>query len=141
MPAIKTGGWLKAELTRRGMSQKELANKAGLSIPTIAKIISGERFGAPETWERITNALGGVLNVSVASEEFIEELTEDVFFFGGNSECNVFYVVDKGSVIFKDYLMPEDMADYYKDDLKEMNFLKVTLSEALELFKAQNKMI
>ena len=52
---MRTADWLKRMRTELHMTQKELANKAGISVPAIAKIESGERFGSPETWEKIEN--------------------------------------------------------------------------------------
>lgn len=57
MPTIKTGEWLKNELAENNITQKELAKTAGLSVPAIAKIISGERLGSAETWHKIQQAL------------------------------------------------------------------------------------
>ena len=45
-------------------------------------------------------------------------------------------------IIFKDFLTSEDMEEMEPEDiedLKQMNFIKVTLKEALEYFQYQNK--
>ena len=144
MPTIKTGEWLKNELSDNGITQKELAKAAGLSIPAIAKIISGERMGQPETWRKIQIALenlrGVTQTVSYSSDKFIDELKEEIELYGENQICNVFYTVNDGNIIFKDYLLPEDMPEHYGNDLKKMNSLRITLKEALDLFTEQDDM-
>lgn len=141
MPTIKTGEWLKATLKRKGMTQKQLAQEAGVSLPAVAKIISGERYGSPETWDKLLNVLDEGICLSVASSDFICELAKEIKKYGANYICNVFYKEDCGNIIFKDYLLPEDMEENCKNDLKEMNMIQITLKEALELFKLQDSII
>ena len=47
--------WLKTMRLKKGLTQKELAKKTGLSIFTIANIEQGQRKGSPATWEKILN--------------------------------------------------------------------------------------
>lgn len=144
MPTLKTGEWLKKELAENKITQKELAQTAGLSIPAIAKIISGERMGSPETWRKIQLALerlrGVLQTTSYSSENFIHELQEEIEEYGQDQICNVYYIVHNGNIIFKDYLLPEDIPGQYGDDLKAMNMLRITLKEALDLFTEQDDM-
>lgn len=47
--------WLKTMRLKKGLTQKELAEKTGLSIFTIANIEQGQRKGSELTWEKILN--------------------------------------------------------------------------------------
>lgn len=142
MPTIKTGEWLKATLKQNNMTQKELANLAGLSIPAIAKIISGERKGSTETWNKIYDVIS-VPKVSIESQNFIDELREEIEIYGTSERCTVWYKVEDGNIVFIEYALDEDLkksASDYKD-LKRYNTLVITLKEALDLFKFQNRII
>ena len=86
MATIKSGKWLKETLAQKNMTQKELAAKTGLSVPAIAKIISGERYGSPKTWEKITMVLGDKLKLSVDSDDFIDELKEEIELYGKDQQ-------------------------------------------------------
>lgn len=141
MPTIKTGEWLKATLDTKGMTQKQLANETGLSVPAISKIILGERYGLPKTWEKIMGVLGQESILSVSSTNFINELKKDIELYGSDFAVNAFYTVENGNIVFRDYLLLEDMNENYGNDLKKMNMLQITLKEALELFEAQDKIV
>lgn len=45
--------WLKTMRLKKGLTQKELAEKTGISIHTIANIEQGQRKGSKETWKKI----------------------------------------------------------------------------------------
>ena len=45
--------WLKTMRLKKGLTQKELAKKTGLSIFTIANIEQGQRKGSELTWKKI----------------------------------------------------------------------------------------
>ena len=45
-------------LSSKGWSQLELAKRAGIKQATVSRLLTGERQGEPETWERLLNALG-----------------------------------------------------------------------------------
>ena len=47
--------WLKTMRLKKGLTQKELAKKIGLSVFTIQNIEQGQRKGSPVTWEKILN--------------------------------------------------------------------------------------
>lgn len=47
--------WLKTMRLKKGLTQKKLAEKTGLSIFTIANIEQGQRKGSESTWEKIYN--------------------------------------------------------------------------------------
>jgi transcriptional regulator with XRE-family HTH domain len=48
----------------RGLTQKELAEKTGLSQPAISRLLVGSRKGDPETWQRIFDALSLELTIT-----------------------------------------------------------------------------
>lgn len=45
-------------LSSKGWSQLELAKRAGIKQATVSRLLTGERQGEPETWQRLLNALG-----------------------------------------------------------------------------------
>ncbi|MGL4362201.1 MAG: helix-turn-helix domain-containing protein [Cellulosilyticaceae bacterium] len=141
MAAIKSKEWLKATLANKNMTQKELAQKTGLSLPAISKIMIGERFGSVETWEKIIAVLGDDFSISVESSDFVTEIYQEILEYGDSYECFVFYEMHHGNIVFKDYLLPEDVESQYKDDLLAMSKLKITLGEAYALFRAQDSII
>jgi transcriptional regulator with XRE-family HTH domain len=49
---------LKPLLERRGMTQKELAERTGLSNPFVSLLASGQRRASPDTLERLARELG-----------------------------------------------------------------------------------
>lgn len=141
MSIIKTGKWLKKELLNLGMTQKELANKAGLSVPTISKILSEERYGSEETWSRINNVIGNIPSISSANSGFIDELKEEISKYNEQTKCFVFYENVGGNILFKEFSLIEeyDCQDFPKSDLKKLSKLEITLKEALELFEYQDQ--
>lgn len=143
MSTIKTGEWLKQALKNENMTQRDLANKCGLSIPAIAKIISGERLGSPGTWDKINSVLNTGAGLSYESSEFINEIKEEISLYGCNKECIVFYKEEYGNLIFFEYALDEDMSnhDFNKKDLNKYNSLRTKLKDALELFEHQNRIV
>lgn len=143
---MRTSTWLKNKRNELNMTQKELANKAGISVPAIAKIESGERFGSPETWEKIEKVIKneGIFEPSYSydSEDIIEELKEELEIYGPDKQCNVYYKVIDEHIFFTEYALLEDLETYDLEDIKKLSKQKnicVTLIEALDLFEAQNK--
>jgi transcriptional regulator with XRE-family HTH domain len=47
--------WLKKMRLKKGLTQKELAEKTGISIHTIANIEQKQRKGSKLTWKKILN--------------------------------------------------------------------------------------
>jgi len=72
---IKDKKWLKNKRIEKGLTQKELAEKTGLSVFTIQNIEQGSRKGSELTWEKIYNFFerGENPKISYDSEELIEE--------------------------------------------------------------------
>lgn len=138
MSTIKSPEWLREKREKKGYTQKELAQAAGLSIPAIAKIEAGERFGSFETWDKILFVLNDDPVLSIESLDFINELKDEIAIYGDSFQCNLFYESKNGNIIFKDYLLDEDMQENFKNELTTMSVLRVTLKEALELFEKQN---
>ena len=52
---MKTATWLKEMRKKHNITQKELANKTGLSIHSLQNIEQGQRKGSKESWEKIIN--------------------------------------------------------------------------------------
>ncbi len=51
-------GWLEERLTRRNMTQADLARESGLTTAGISRIISGSRGPGPDACRAIAKALG-----------------------------------------------------------------------------------
>ena len=51
-----------------GLSQQELAERAGVRQATVSRLLAGERMGEPETWQRILKVLGLELAAVPAGE-------------------------------------------------------------------------
>lgn len=100
------------------------------------------------------------LNISYACEDVIEEL-QDVLIEGGNIQVNVFYKIidlstdismplqmqnvqfnDNSYPIYIDYLADDEIKDKsLSADLKELNSVRMSVRDALDLFNFQNKII
>ena len=48
----------KQAIETSGLTQQELAKKAGMRQATVSRLLTGERRGEPETWERLLSELG-----------------------------------------------------------------------------------
>lgn len=141
---MKTANWLKNMRLKKGLTQKELAEKTGLTVFTIQNIEQGSRKGSPATWEKIYNFFerGESPKISYDSEELIEELKEDILEFGENCECHIFYKEVDGRLVFTNYdfdveedqIQPEEL-------LPDEHLLKTTLGDALKLFEKQNEIL
>ena len=62
-------------LRAKGWSQLELAKCAGVKQAAVSRLLSGERQGEPETWERLLAALGLEL-VAVPSDTDVNRFGE-----------------------------------------------------------------
>lgn len=141
---MKTKEWLRDELKKNNVTQKELANSIGISLNAISKIIRGERFGSPETWKKIENFFGdNCVRVSYESDEIVEELKNDVEEFGPDHECILVYKVYGSNIIFTnyDFITEEKPFDPDKELKPGEKCIKSTLGEALQLFEDQNRII
>lgn len=49
--------WLKETRLKSGLTQKELGDKIGLTVHTIAKLETNENVGSEETWRKIHKVL------------------------------------------------------------------------------------
>lgn len=49
--------WLRDQLARRGWTQQEFADRAGVSQPTVAKWLTGRIEPSPDSMQRIADAL------------------------------------------------------------------------------------
>lgn len=77
---MRTKEWLKSKRIEKGISQKELANKIGVSTFAIEKIERGERMGSEDTWTKIEsyfdqekNNFGYILFCGIQQYEFLKE--------------------------------------------------------------------
>jgi transcriptional regulator with XRE-family HTH domain len=52
------GIWVRAERKRQGLSQKNLALRAGIRQSTLSHIENNKRLGNIDTWNRIVDGLG-----------------------------------------------------------------------------------
>lgn len=137
---VKTKEWLIAARKKEGLTQKQLAEKIGVSIYAIAHIEQGQRVGSVETWEKINNFFEDV-NISYDCEEIIEEIKEEIEEFGEDQVCYLYYELKGDTIVFTDYGLPEDLLRK-EFKLKDNEFrLEGTLKQALEIFCFQNKII
>lgn len=132
--------WLKTMRLKKGLTQKELAEKTGLSIFTIANIEQGQRKGSELTWEKLLNFFENDSNVSYDSDDLIEEIKADIEEFGEDEECYIFYKETKYGLFFTNYDFDVEEDPIKKDELlPDEHLLKTTLGDALKLFERQNK--
>lgn len=54
---MNTQNRLRQVLQAQGLSQKDLADRTGLSVSMISRLVSGERSGMIDTWFMIAKAL------------------------------------------------------------------------------------
>lgn len=66
-PIEKFGGVVKAQRKAKGWSQEQLAQSAGLSRPTVARIESGNAVST-DTMAKVAAALNIEVNVAVADQ-------------------------------------------------------------------------
>jgi transcriptional regulator with XRE-family HTH domain len=136
--------WLKTMRLKKGLTQKELAEKTGLTIFTIQNIEQGSRKGSPATWEKILNFFerGESPKISYDSEELIEEIKEDIEEFGEDYECYVFYKEKDGKLIFTNYDFDVEEDQVQPEELLPNEYLlKTNLGDALKLFEKQNEIL
>ena len=53
----------------KGLTQRALAEAAGISAPFLYDLENGNRNAKPETWERIAGVLGCTVNDLIGKEE------------------------------------------------------------------------
>ncbi len=141
---IKNSDWLKKMRLKKGLTQKELAEKTGLTIFTIQNIEQGSRKGSSATWEKILNFFerGESPKISYDSEELIEELKEDIREFGEDYPCWIFYKEVDGRLVFTNYDFDVEEDPIKLDELlPDEHLLKTTLGDALKLFEKQNSIL
>ncbi len=101
------------------------------------------------------------LNISYDSEEVINDLELELL-ENGNIEVDVFYKIidlrtditlpfdlsgrvdfgDNDYPIYIDYMTPSEISEFgVEEDLKGLNFVKMSIVNAIELFEYQDKMI
>lgn len=133
MPCIMTDEWLDAYLPSEIHSS--------IIAEELEGVLNGEELGSVAFWKEIYKIVKPV-KMSFDSEENIFELKFYIEEYGEDYLCNLYYIEKDNMIIFKDFLTSEDMEEMEPEDiedLKQMNFIKVTLKEALEYFQYQNK--
>lgn len=68
---MRTREWLKEKRNESKLTQRELADKIGLSPFTIEQIEQGKRLGSAETWEKIENFFSEETEIKKDSREMI----------------------------------------------------------------------
>lgn len=150
------------------MSIKELRNQTGLSQSAFAEL-----FGIPlrtiQDWEQnrrqppeyvlrliehivtlhLNDKDGLALNVSYACSDLIEEIQQDIFEFGSETECWLFWQTKQVKIPFSDEIVSVDIAvnyDFVEDEIplsdKETSgyrIEKTTFRNALDIFQKQNR--
>lgn len=142
---MRSKEWLKEMRLKLGLSQKEVAEKCDLSIPAIAKIESGERYGSEDTWNKIESVLlADEPIVSYDSDELIENLKDDIVEFGANSKCYLIFKKYRKQLVFTYYILKNNKEmpfDKDKDIEQDENYIEINLEDALKLFETQNNII
>lgn len=140
---MKTKEWLRKKLTEKNLTQKDLAEAIGISLNAISKIIRGERFGSPETWEKIEEFFGVDERISYESSDLIDELKQDVEEFGSNHKCILVYKTVGSNIVFTnyDFITKEKPFDPKTELESGEKYINSTLGEALQLFEDQNRII
>lgn len=137
---IKTKEWLIESRNNAGLSQQQLADKCGVSVPTIAKIEQGQRIGSAATWEKLNKVLSNV-DMSYECSSLIDEIKEEILLYGSDYKCYLYYELCDGIVLFVDYALDRDLYDSNFEPLPEEKMMESTLKQALEIFAHQNKII
>lgn len=144
---IRSREWLIKKRKEKGLTQKELAVKLGISAYTIENIEQGKRLGSINTWSKIEDYFleekEADIKTSYDSSELIEELKADIAEFGSTHECILVYKVIDNRIIFTNYdFITDEMPFNPKKDLKkDEKYIETSLMYALEVFEAQNKII
>lgn len=68
---MRTREWLKEKRNENNLTQRELADKIGLSPFTIEQIEQGKRLGSAKTWEKIENFFSEETEIKKDSREMI----------------------------------------------------------------------
>ena len=142
---MRTRNWLKEKRNESKLTQRELADKIGLSPFTIEQIEQGKRLGSAETWEKIENFFSEETDIKISyeSEDLIEELKQDIAEFGEDHPCILVYKVIEDYIFFTnyDFITEEDSFNPDKELEKDERYLETTFKYALEVFEAQNKIL
>ncbi len=142
---MRTRNWLKEKRNESKLTQRELADKIGLSPFTIEQIEQGKRLGSAETWEKIENFFSEETDIKISyeSEDLIEELKQDIAEFGEDHPCVLVYKVIEDYIFFTnyDFITEEDSFNPDKELEKDERYLETTFKYAFEVFEAQNKIL
>ena len=124
----RESAWLKAARREKGLTQKELASKIGISVNALSNIEQGQRIGSDETWNKIADFFGEKEYMKV-SIETLENILNDIRF-------------DMGIILFKktllnitevgNYKSKDDMIDAF---LNQIEVQKKQQATYLYLFK------
>ena len=144
---MRTREWLKEKRNESKLTQRELADKIGLSPFTIEQIEQGKRLGSADTWEKIENYFSKEndfeTKISYESNDLINELKKDIEEFGEEHPCILVYKVVDDYIFFTnyDFITDELPFDPNKELKKDEHYLETTFKYALEVFEAQNKIL
>lgn len=140
MPAIKTSEWLKNKMDENSHSSFDLSNLTGLKTSEIDSILNGD-LGTVSQWKSIFKIYRNLPKISSSCESLIEEVLEDISIFGPEEKCFAFYQVQSDSIIFDDYLLPEDYDPILDSDLKKENRITLNLKTLIEYLMEQDKIL
>ena len=80
-------------------------------------------------------------NVSIESEDLIEEIQEDLIEYGRTAKVRVFIRNIQGAYCFMDYALIEHDKECLDIHENEYGYVDLELEQAYELFKMQNSII
>ncbi len=144
---MKNKEWLKKMRAKFNITQKQLSDESGVNKLTIENLEQGKRKGSEETWKLIEDYFEkrekGIIDISMDSEDLIQELQEDIEEFGEDHPCILVYKYKNGIFLFTNYDFITDEMPFNPDkELREGEYyIETTFKYALEVFEKQNKII
>lgn len=143
---MRTKEWLIKNRTKYALTQRQLANKIGVSPYTIENIEQGKRLGSAESWEKLENFFKNSENdecTSYDSSNLIEELQMDILEFGEDHNCILIYKIIDDHILFTnyDFIVEESKFNPEIELESDEKYIITTFKYALEVFESQNKLL
>ena len=81
------------------------------------------------------------MNISYDTDKLIQDVKEDIGYYGENKMCYLYYKNIGNTRLYTDYALEEDI-NRPEFELQENEYREVsTLKKALEIFEAENKIL
>lgn len=136
---MRTRDWLKAKRNEKGLTQRELAAKVGLSTSTIMLIEEGQRLGSTNTWELLEKYFcdDNELKEIKDNKQIINNLIEDIRIFGKDALCLLLFKTKNNTIIFENYIIYQNIIDKKEKLRNGQKYIETKLIYALKIFKEQ----